>query len=62
MGFVVIYDACVLYPAPSRDFLIRLARTGLFSAKWTHEIHDEWIRNLWARRPEIAGRLQRTAS
>ncbi|MGM0552510.1 MAG: PIN domain-containing protein, partial [Pseudomonadota bacterium] len=60
MRFVVIYDACVLYPAPLRDFLIRLARTGLFSAKWTDDIHDEWIRNLSARRPEIAERLQRT--
>jgi len=60
MRFVVIYDACVLYPAPLRDFLIRLARTNLFSAKWTDHIHDEWIRNLSARRPEIAERLQRT--
>ncbi|WP_024329993.1 hypothetical protein [Thioalkalivibrio sp. ALR17-21] len=37
MRFVVIYDACVLYPAPLRDFLIRLARTGLFAAKWTDD-------------------------
>ena len=60
MRFVVIYDACVLYPAPLRDFLIRLACTGLFAAKWTDDIHDEWIRNLAARRPEIAESLQRT--
>ncbi len=29
MGFVVVYDACVLYPAAVRDLLIRLAATGL---------------------------------
>jgi hypothetical protein len=41
MPFVVLYDACVLYPAPLRDLLIRLARTGLFQAKWTDKILDE---------------------
>ncbi len=25
MAFVVLYDACVLYPAPLRDLLIRLS-------------------------------------
>lgn len=30
MAFGVVFDACVLYPAPLRDLLIRLARTGLF--------------------------------
>jgi hypothetical protein len=28
----VVYDACVLYPAPLRDLLIHLALTGLFSS------------------------------
>ena len=60
MRFVVIYDACVLYPAPMRDFLIHLANTGLFAAKWTDRIHDEWIRNLLAKRPELAENLRRT--
>ena len=32
MRYTVIYDACVLYPAPLRDFLLRLATTDLFSA------------------------------
>lgn len=60
MPFVVVYDACVLYPAPMRDFLIRLAKTGLFAAKWTDQIHDEWIRNLVAKRPELEPHLART--
>lgn len=41
----VIYDACVLYPAPLRSFLMYLALTGLFRARWTNDIHEEWIRN-----------------
>ncbi len=37
-----LYDACVLYPAPLRDLLMRLAMTELFRARWTATIHDEW--------------------
>jgi hypothetical protein len=45
-SFTVVYDACVLYPAPLRDLLIRLARTGLFKAKWTEEIVEESFRSI----------------
>jgi predicted nucleic acid-binding protein len=41
--FSVIYDACVLYPAPLRDCLLSLALTDLFKAHWTDHIHAEWI-------------------
>jgi len=60
MRFVVVLDACVLYPAPLRDLLLRLATTGLFAAKWTDEIHDEWVRNLVRSRPEIEEQITRT--
>jgi predicted nucleic acid-binding protein len=50
---IAIYDACVLYPAPLRDFLMQLALTDLFQAKWTDHIHDEWIRNLLNNRPDL---------
>lgn len=49
--FTVIYDACVFYPAPLRDLLIRLARTRLVRARWTAQIHEEWTRNLLVDRP-----------
>jgi predicted nucleic acid-binding protein len=52
MAFVVVYDACVLYPAPLRDLLIRIARKGLVRAKWTDEILDECFRNILANEPE----------
>ncbi len=53
MARIVLYDACVLYPAPLRDLLMRLALTDLFQARWTDQIHDEWTRNLLANRPEL---------
>ncbi|MDD3029246.1 MAG: PIN domain-containing protein [Alphaproteobacteria bacterium] len=59
--FTALLDACVLYPAPIRDLLIRLARTGLYQAKWTDQIHDEWIQNLLVSRPDLTKeQLQRT--
>ncbi len=33
---------------------MRLALTGLFLARWTEEIHDEWTRNVAANRPDIS--------
>lgn len=40
---------------------MQLATTGLFRARWTHQIHDEWIRNVLANRPDIrAEQLERT--
>lgn len=51
--FTVIFDACVLYPAPLRDLLIQLATTRLFRAKWTARIHDEWIRGVLAQRGDL---------
>lgn len=49
----VVYDACVLYPAPLRDTLMSLATTGLFRARWTEAIQDEWSRNLHEDRPDL---------
>jgi predicted nucleic acid-binding protein len=40
---------------------MHLAMTDLFRAKWTDEIHDEWIRNVLINRPDLTkDRLQRT--
>jgi hypothetical protein len=56
MGFepcVAVLDACVLYPFHLRNILIQLAVDRLVDARWTDEIHDEWIRNLAARGPAV---------
>lgn len=60
MARLVIYDACVLHPAPLRDLLIRLARVGLVQARWTEAILDECFRSIVRRRPELAKALERT--
>lgn len=53
----------MLYPAPLRDFLVELATAGLFRARWTDEIHDEWIRNVLKNRQDLTpDQLQRTRS
>ena len=53
MAFVVIYDACVLYPAPLRDLLIRVARVGLVRARWSEQILDECFRSILDDRPDL---------
>jgi predicted nucleic acid-binding protein len=59
--FTVVYDACVLYPAPLRDLLMHLALLDLYRARWSNMIHDEWIRNVHASRPDLSlGQLERT--
>ena len=51
--FTAILDANVLYPATLRDLLLSLARDGLYHARWSERIQDEWVRNLRKRRPEL---------
>ena len=59
--FTALYDACVLYPAPLRDLLMRLAITDLFRARWTDQIHEEWIRSVLEDRPDLTReQLERT--
>ncbi len=49
----VVYDVCVLYPAPLRSFLMYLAMTKLYRARWTHDIHEEWMRNVQKDYPDF---------
>lgn len=48
---IAVYDACVLYPFHLRNVLIQCAFDGLVAARWTDDIHAEWIRNLAANSP-----------
>ena len=60
-NFTVVYDACVLYPAPLRSLLMYLALSGHFRARWSNDIHDEWIRNVLNQRKDLTiEQLQRT--
>lgn len=49
--YTVLFDANVLYPAPMRDVLLQLAVTDLFRARWTADIHREWMEALLEREP-----------
>jgi len=61
MAFVVVYDACVLYPAPLRDLLVRLANTGIVRARWSDAILDECFRSILEQRPDLSAEsLERT--
>jgi hypothetical protein len=62
LGIVTaVVDACVLYPAPVRDLLLRLANAGLYRARWSERIHEEWISGLLENRPDLAREnLERT--
>ena len=56
-----LLDANVLYPAPIRDVFLQLATSGVFQAKWTADIHREWIEALLRNEPHRdRAALQRT--
>jgi predicted nucleic acid-binding protein len=58
---IALFDACVLFPAPLRDLLVQLALADIFQAKWTDQIHEEWIRNVLKNRQDLAReQLERT--
>jgi hypothetical protein len=49
--YTALLDANVLYPAPLRDLFLQLAVTDMFGAKWTADIHREWIDALLENEP-----------
>jgi predicted nucleic acid-binding protein len=51
--FTVVYDANILYSAPLRDFFVQLAASKIIDARWTEEIHREWMRNVLLNRSDI---------
>ncbi|MFT0519961.1 PIN domain-containing protein [Pseudomonas faucium] len=61
--FTALYDANVLYPAPLRDLLMNLALTGVYRARWSANIHEEWKRNLLLNRPDLTrAQVDRTSA
>ena len=60
-GFTAFYDANVLYPAGLRNLLMHLALIGLFRAKWSADVHEEWISSLLKKRRDLTrDKLERT--
>lgn len=60
---IAVCDACVFFPAPLRDFLVRVAIAGAFKARWTNEIHGEWVYNVLKARPDLMReKIERTVN
>jgi len=60
-GPIAFLDANVLYPAQLRNFLMHLALQGAFQPRCSCVVHEEWISNLLANRPDLNRRqLERT--
>lgn len=57
---VAVFDACILYPFHLRNVIIQAGVDRLVYARWTDEIHDEWIRHLTANVPDLS--LERLAA
>jgi len=59
--FTVFYDANVLYPSDLRNLLMHLALMDLFEARWSADVHEEWMRSLLRKRPDLTReKLERT--
>jgi hypothetical protein len=52
-NFTALLDASALYSMTITDLVIEMARTGIFRARWSHDIHNEWIRALRSNRPDL---------
>jgi predicted nucleic acid-binding protein len=52
-SFCALLDASVLYPVTLRNLLMRLTLNGLFQARWSKDVHAEWIRSVLRDHPDI---------
>lgn len=59
--YTALLDANVLYSVAISDALMEVAATGIYAAKWSKAIDDEWVRNLAInrKRPESDFHLRR---
>ncbi len=50
---VALLDANVLFPFRKRDIFLRFHHAGLFRARWTERILDEWTLSLLKQKPHL---------
>ena len=50
---IAVYDACVFYPGSLRDMLLHLAHCKAVHARWSDNIHEEWIHSALRDRPDL---------
>jgi hypothetical protein len=46
-------DAHVLYPPTLRSVLLELAHADMYAARWSDEVHREWMRSLAGSLPTL---------
>lgn len=51
--FTAFFDSNVFFGARLRSVVLTLAQTGLFRARWSDDVHREWIRAVVGSRPEL---------
>jgi predicted nucleic acid-binding protein len=52
--FTAFFDANVFYGARLRSLIVQLAQSGTFRARWSEQIHDEWMRSLIKNKPSLS--------
>jgi predicted nucleic acid-binding protein len=58
--FTAYFDANVFFGARLRSLVIELAQTGLFRARWSDEVHREWMTAVAKKRGIDLARLEAT--
>jgi predicted nucleic acid-binding protein len=51
--FTAFFDANVFFGARLRSLVVELAKTGLFRARWSDQVHQEWMRSVVKSRNDI---------
>jgi hypothetical protein len=51
--FTAFFDSNVFFGARLRSLILSLAKTGLFRARWSEYVHEEWIRAVLSKRSDL---------
>lgn len=51
--FTAFIDSNVFFGARLRSLVLALAQTGLFRARWSNYVHEEWTRAVLEKRPDL---------
>lgn len=57
--YTAVIDACVFYGMLKTDVLMSLSTRGLFAAKWSERIENEWVGHLKENMPEKVAEIMR---
>lgn len=59
--FTAFFDANVFFGARLRSLVIELAATNVFRARWSEDVHREWMKAVLDKRPDVSPeRLEKT--